>query len=165
MARKPSYEELERKITELEMEAVERKRADEAVRESQERYRDLYENAPNAYFSVSAADGSILILGYDRDTVVGTKVVDLYADTPHGRPKAQEVFNRFKDGLEHSAEVHENHLGGDFLVPVSPPRNVDGTLIGSVHVARDITERRQMEEALRKSRDELERRVEERTAD
>jgi len=37
MARKPSYEELERKITELEMEAVERKRADEAVRESQER--------------------------------------------------------------------------------------------------------------------------------
>ena len=95
MARKPSYEELERKITELEMEAVERKRADEAVRESQERYRDLYENAPNAYFSVSAADGSILIcnsaalrlLGYDRDTVVGTKVVDLYADTPHGRPK------------------------------------------------------------------------------
>ena len=37
-----------------------RKHAEEALMESEERYRDLYENAPNAYFSISAADGSIL---------------------------------------------------------------------------------------------------------
>ena len=45
-----------------------------------------------------------------------------------------------KDGKEHTAEVHEENLGGDFLVTVSPLHDDDGTLIGSVHVARDITE-------------------------
>jgi hypothetical protein len=35
--------------------------------------------------------------------------------------------------------VHEDRLGGDFLVSVSPLYDQDGKLRGSVHVARDIT--------------------------
>ncbi len=37
MAKKPTYEELVQRVKELEKEAVERKRAEEAMRESEER--------------------------------------------------------------------------------------------------------------------------------
>jgi len=50
-----------------------------------------------------------------------------------------------KDGKEHTAEVHEDNLGGDFLVTVSPLHDDAGTLVGSIHVARDITARKQVE--------------------
>ena len=53
------------------------------------------------------------------------------------------------DGREHNAEVHE--LGRDFLVTASPLTDDRGRTIGSVHVARDITERKRAEEALRNS--------------
>ncbi|UCB48618.1 MAG: PAS domain S-box protein [Deltaproteobacteria bacterium] len=55
------------------------------------------------------------------------------------------------DGLEHSVEVSEDRMGGDFLVSVSPLIEPDEPLKGSVHVARDITKRKKAEEALRAS--------------
>jgi PAS domain S-box-containing protein len=67
------------------------------------------------------------------------------------------------DGLQHNAEVHEKRLGGDFLVSTTPLMDQNGAMIGTVHVARDISERKQMEDELRKSRDELESKVKERT--
>ncbi|SPF50533.1 putative Histidine kinase [Syntrophobacter sp. SbD1] len=70
-----------------------------------------------------------------------------------------------KDGQEHVAEVHEERLGGDFLISTTPLRDEQGVFIGTVQVARDITERKRMEEELRKSRDEMELRVQERTAE
>ncbi|MGB9939095.1 PAS domain S-box protein [Methanosarcina sp.] len=56
-----------------------------------------------------------------------------------------------KDGLEHTAEVCEDCLGGYFLVSVSPLYDSKGKLIGSIHVARDINERKQAEKALQES--------------
>jgi len=60
-----------------------------------------------------------------------------------------------KDGLEHTTEVCEDCLGGHFLVSVSPLHDSKGKLIGSVHVARDINERKQAEEALIRSENEF----------
>jgi PAS domain S-box-containing protein len=59
------------------------------------------------------------------------------------------------DGLEHQAEVHER--GRDFLVTASPLHDAQGKVLGSVHVARDITARKQGEQALRESREDLNR--------
>ena len=56
-----------------------------------------------------------------------------------------------QDGEEHIAEVHEPLLGGDFVVSSTPLKNEDGQLIGSVHVARDITDRKKIERALTES--------------
>jgi signal transduction histidine kinase len=53
-----------------------------------------------------------------------------------------------RDGREHTAEVHEDALGGDFLVTTTPLPDEKGRNIGSVHVARNITERKKSEEEI-----------------
>lgn len=60
------------------------------------------------------------------------------------------------DGKEHIVEVYEERLGGYFLVSTSPLYDAEGNLTGSVHVARDITERKRAEDELRKKDRELE---------
>ncbi len=69
------------------------------------------------------------------------------------------------DGREHYSEVYDEGLGGIFKVSVSPLHDRNGRLIGGVHVARDITDLKKAEEDLREVGKELERRVEERTAE
>ena len=79
-----------------------------------------------------------------------------------------------QDGQPHTAEVHEHRLSGDFLVTTTPLRNAQGELVGSVHVARDVTElkraaevlrereeRRKAEQQIRQLNEQLERRVKE----
>jgi PAS domain S-box-containing protein len=55
------------------------------------------------------------------------------------------------DGLEHKSEINEDNLGGCFDVTASPIKDVNGTVLGSVHVAHDITNRKEMEEKLEKT--------------
>ena len=76
---------------------------------------------------------------------------------PHSRTIA--------DCREHIEEVHEDSLGGDFLVSTTPLCDAQGKIMGSVHVAHDITKRKKAEEELRRAHDELEMRVVERTAE
>jgi len=56
-----------------------------------------------------------------------------------------------EDGLSHSTDIHEENLNGDFFLTVSPIHDPAGTVIGSVHILHDITERKRMEAALRES--------------
>ena len=90
---------------------IERNRVQAALREREQAYRDLYEEAPVAYVSVGT-DGRIKkanrraadLFGYDVGGLTGQLVLDLYADTPNGKPKARDVFARFLAGRESMAE-------------------------------------------------------------
>ncbi len=160
MVNKPSYEEMEQRVKELEKESIRRKKAEEALRESEERYRDLYEIAPNAYFSISAEDGSILrcntaalnLVGYDRDALMGMKVFDLYADTPHGISKAQRVFKRFKKGESiRAVELQMKHKDGYPIwvsLSVEPVLDRNGNVTESRSMVIDITDHKRAENAL-----------------
>ena len=59
-------------------------------------------------------------------------------------------------------EFFEPHLGIYLDVSVSPILGKNGEVLGGVHIAKDITERKQAEEALQKAHDELEVRIEQR---
>jgi len=55
------------------------------------------------------------------------------------------------DHMEHTTEVFDERLGGDFIVSVSPLFDPAGGLKGSVHVCRDITESKRAAAGLRES--------------
>ncbi len=145
---------------------VKRKKAEEALQESEERYRDLYENAPNAYLSIDPVNGSILrcnlaasqLLGFDKETILRMKVFDLYADTPHGLPKAQEVFRRFKAGETiGDVELQMKHLDGHLIwisLSVEALKDDKGNVKESRSMVIDISERKRAEEALKASLEE-----------
>ena len=59
------------------------------------------------------------------------------------------------DGREHFAEVHEENLGGDYMISTSPMFDESGRVTGTVHVARDITELKKAERELRASENRL----------
>jgi len=54
-----------------------------------------------------------------------------------------------EDGKEHSVEVYDQSLGGFFDLRISPLRYEEGAVFGSVHVARDITAFKSIEQARR----------------
>ena len=167
MNKKPTYEEVEQAFRKLEEETKRRQKAEKALQKSEEMYRDLFENAPNAYFSVSGEDGSILrcntasmkLLGYDRATLMGMKVLDLYADTPYGISKAQNVFKRFKTGQSiRDIELQMRHKEGYPIwvsLSVEPVKDTYGNIIESRSVVIDISERKRSEEVLRERVKEL----------
>jgi signal transduction histidine kinase len=53
--------------------------------------------------------------------------------------------------MEHTREIHEDILNGDFLVTASPLRDAAGTVTGCVHVLHDITEPKRAENALQQA--------------
>jgi len=127
------------------------------LKHREEQYRDLYEEAPNAYFSVGA-DGYIKranrrareLLGYSRDELVGRPVFDLYADTPNGKAKARGVFQRFLAGEEIRDEELEMCRADGSRVWVSlsvrPIRDKEGQVIASRSVVADITEQKKLDQ-------------------
>ncbi|MDD3275625.1 MAG: ATP-binding protein [Kiritimatiellales bacterium] len=55
-----------------------------------------------------------------------------------------------KDGVGHETELHDEQSGGWLSVSVTPVKE-GGRLIGAIHIARDISKRRQIENDLRES--------------
>ncbi len=96
----------------------------------------------------------------DRLNVTPEETVGLTCyDVVHGLTSAPSFcpYNKLlEDGQEHTTEVHEDLMGGDFIVSVSPLHDKDGKLIGVVHVARDITKRKKTENEIKKSLEEKE---------
>ncbi|MFQ6100424.1 MAG: GAF domain-containing protein [Anaerolineae bacterium] len=86
-----AYEEVEKRIeertAELRLEITERKRAEDALRDSEERYRALYDDNPSMYFTVDA-EGTVLSvnqfgaeqLGYTVEELVGQSVLNVFYD-------------------------------------------------------------------------------------
>lgn len=94
-------------------------------------------------------------LGVMPEQAVGLecfKVVHGLNQPPAFCPHAKTM----KDNKEHTEQVHEPRLDGDFLVTTTPLRNDTGRLIGSVHVARNITESKKAEENILKAKEETE---------
>src|SRR6266581_5277202 len=83
-------------------------------RESEERYRDLYEEAPIAYVKedlesrfISANRAAMRILGITPEEVAGTVGKSLVPDTPEAQRRVQEAFASIGRGKDTSGVILE----------------------------------------------------------
>jgi PAS domain S-box-containing protein len=127
------------------------------LKQNEEQYRDLYQEAPNAYLSCGvdgiikrANRSAVELLGYRRGELVGRPVADLYADTPDGRAKAQVIFQRFLAGEEIRAQELELQRADGSKVWVSlsirPIRDKEGKVVASRSEIVDITEHKKLDQ-------------------
>ena len=144
---------------------TERKWAEEALRDSEEKFRDLVENTTDLVWQVDP-DGvyrymspqSWTVLGYKPEEMVGKTPFELM--TPDEAERVAELF--FKIVSERGRLVmFENtllHKAGHpvvFETRATSSFDDSGAFVGYVGTCRDVTERRRAEDALRSSHEQL----------
>jgi PAS domain S-box-containing protein len=144
--------ELEQRVEERTAELA---RSNEALRASAADWERTFDSVPDLvaildaqYRIVRANRAMAERLGVTAQQCVGLRcyeVVHGATEPPDFCPHAQTC----RDHRQHTAEVREPRLGGDFLVSTTPRFDEQGGLMGAVHVARDITERKRAEDRTR----------------
>lgn len=162
MHRKPTYEELEKKVKALEKEAAARRKAESALRESEEKYRLHFETVSDIIYSidrefriVSITPSVERITGYRPDELIGRTFVDLDIVAPEYLEAAiEDTIQIIEEQKKIDWTIYEFIMkdGSRRVGEVSgSPLVKNGNSVGLVSVVRDITEHRKTEEALRDS--------------
>lgn len=140
---------------------VQRRLAEEALRKSAEEFQDLYNRAPIGYHSVDKDgmlvrinDTELAWLGYTREEVVGRmNFADLL--TPESLTTFRENYPAFKArGWVRDLEfemIRKDRSVLPVLLSATAIKDDCGNYLMSRSTIYDVTERRQMEAALRKS--------------
>ena len=95
--------------------------------------------------------GAERIFGYTAAEMIGSPILRIIPDDRHGEEAA--IIAQIKRGerVEHFDTIRRRKDGTLFpiSVTVSPVRNAGGTIVGASKIARDISERKRLEEAQR----------------
>jgi PAS domain S-box-containing protein len=146
-------------------EIQQRRSAEEALRESEGRYRSLYHHTPAMLHSIdpggrliSISDYWVEVMGYSRDEVIGRNLTDFF--TPESRQYAETtVFPQFfQNGFCQDIPYQFVKKSGgkiDVLLSAIADRDAAGKIKRSLAVSIDITQRNRAEEALKQAKEEL----------
>ncbi|MBC8277063.1 MAG: PAS domain S-box protein, partial [FCB group bacterium] len=138
---------------------TERKRAVEEMRESEEKYRTLVENASDFIYTI---DEKERILSLNKaaaklwrkkpEELAGKSIFDLFPKEI-ATEYSKSLRGVFKTGKGHTAESKMIVAGRETWINTSlnPVKNNKGKVVAILGVTRDITERRRAEDALRES--------------
>ncbi len=134
-----------------------RKRAEEALRQSEEKYRLMFESSPLGVLhfddtgTITACnDNLVAILGSSREKLIGlntirdledTKVIGAIQEALAGK------LGHYEDSYTSVTAGKTTPVKCDFAPIMSP----EGTVLGGIGIVEDITERKRAEEALRRS--------------
>ncbi|MDP2854313.1 MAG: PAS domain S-box protein [Smithellaceae bacterium] len=153
------------KIIHITTDITDRKRTEEALLESEKRYRQLFDASPDAIMLIGT-EGYILntnitqrrMYRYDSPSdIVGVHVLQLVA--PSSRDYAAQVMRRRLNGEDIPAVEYEcfrkdgTIFHGEITATIL--RKTDGTVSGYICIIRDITDRKQSEEQLQQTLESL----------
>ncbi|MBA4392892.1 MAG: hypothetical protein C0407_05000 [Desulfobacca sp.] len=142
-----------------------RNRAEEALRQSEERYRTILEETGDGYFEMDLGghftlvnDSLCSILGYSREELIG---LSFKVYTP--QEDVETVFQAYNQVYHTGQPVRDYNLriirkdGSVGLAETSgfPVRNKNGEIVGFRGIRRDITERKRAEEEREKMVEQL----------
>jgi hypothetical protein len=138
---------------------TERKQASDALRVSEEKYRDIFNTVQDVFYQTDL-NGTILeispsiiqLLGFEREELLGKEVFDLYPDRNDRNILLNEIISRKSELRDYeiklktkSGEIkHVSVTAGLMLDAKGEPMRINGAL-------RDITARKLAEEAFRES--------------
>jgi PAS domain S-box-containing protein len=157
----PSEEEMNlvRRASHLAAIAIERKRIEEALRESERQFRTLAENAPDNICRYDLQCRHVY-LNQRLEATLGVPAVSLLGKTPlEARPNVPQIAEYqariaavIETGKPGEIEITLPDIGEgvrDHNVRFVAERGTQGEIVGVLAIGRDITERRRTEEALR----------------
>jgi PAS domain S-box-containing protein len=137
-----------------------RMQAEEALKESEEKYRVLFEGS-EALISMVDSDGVFLMInqklanwfGWQADELIGQKLADMHKNS--GEKFQSRVGEVMKDGQARTYQDLVRYPGSHRYLSTSvhPVRNELGEVYAALIISQDITDRKQAEAALRESRE------------
>lgn len=151
-----------------------RKRADEALRESEERLKSILEGIADYAIITLDVKGCITgwntgaenIFGFTESEIIGQDAGIIF--TPEDRKEGadrKEIKKALAEGRSEDERWHIRKDGSRFYASGILTLLHGGGMHGFVKIARDLTERQRAEEHLRLAHEELETRVQQRTAE
>ena len=146
---------------------TERKRAEEALRESEEKYRNVLESIDEAYFELDLKgnmtffnDSACSISGYSKSELMGMNYRQY--TSPEAAKMLGAVFSNIyqtgeRESLYDFALIMKDKSIHNMELSVNLMRDSEGDAIGFRCIARDVTARRQVEEEKRNLNERLQR--------
>ena len=159
MPKKPTYEELEQRIQELEQESVEHKHTEKALRDSEDHLQSVFRTAPTGIGVVSdrvlkqANERICEMTGYLEEELIGQKARILYPSDEDYEYVGREKYKQISNHGTGVVETRWKRKDG-FIIDVllsSTPIELGDLSKGVTFTALDITERKKIDEALQKS--------------